>query len=110
MPTAVSIAPSTAASSTIVVPMPRGFTCAIRVAPDGAGWRFGFLLAGPQEEYGRAESSATIERERGVPFDTRAAAFAGAMGVARIFFDRADAPGRDKALEALARGRKELRP
>lgn len=103
-------APAAPAPSTLLVEMPRGFTCEVRLASHAGGWRFGFLLAGPQDEYGHAESNATIAADGGVPFASRAAAFVAAIGVARIFFDRADAPGRDKALAALARGKKELKP
>jgi hypothetical protein len=109
MPIENSIAPATSAPMTHIVAMPRGFACEIRIAPHGAGWRFGFLFSGPAEEYGHAESNATIAADGGAPFSTKAAAMAGALGVARIFFDRADAPGRDRAIAALIAWKKECR-
>lgn len=96
-----------AATEVVRVPMPRLFTCELRVAAAPGGWFFGFLLVGPQEDYGHAESGATITRTPGAAFQTREGALHGALVIARLFFDRPGTPGRQKALGAINRWAKE---
>jgi len=92
-----------AATEVLRVPMPRLFTCELRVAASPGGWFFGFLLVGPQEDYGHAESEAKITKTPAFAFDTREGAVRAALAIARLFFDRPGTPGRQKALGAINR-------
>jgi hypothetical protein len=92
-----------AATEVLRVPMPRLFTCELRVAASPGGWFFGFLLEGPAEDYGHAEVDAKITKTPALAFQTRAGAIGGALVIARLFFDRPGTPGRQKALGAINR-------